>query len=80
MISKPNKSNHRGSMKGKKVIAKLEASQFDITSAVEGELPKSSPLSHPQKSDLKKKKLIKPLTMGKEHQELLSFSSQVCHG
>ena len=67
-------------MKGKKVIAKLEASQFDITSAVEGELPKSSPLSHPQKIDLKKKKLIKPLTMGKEHQELLSFSSQVCHG
>ena len=46
MISKPNKSNQRGSMKGRKVIARLEASQFDITSTVEGELPKSSP-SHP---------------------------------
>ena len=33
-------------MKGRKVIARLEALQFDITSTVEGELPKSSP-SHP---------------------------------
>ena len=51
VISKPNKSNQRGSMKGKKVIVRLKASQFDITSAMEGELPKSSPLSHPQKCD-----------------------------
>ena len=76
VISKPNKSNQRGSMKGKKVIVRLKASQFDITSAMEGELPKSSPLSHPQKSDFFLKNWSNLLPLGRNIENFFLVSAR----